>query len=482
MTALPDIAMVAASTPDSQQVVADYEIRNARPDKGFDLAVYRSADATWDASDLLVGRGHVEVGPATALGKHEVSIPIDGGLTINPNHPFVLVVSDPQGTFAQTDLTNDEVSFRKYSLAITTHGGLQKTTGDRIPAWQNRLDQALEAQGYDAVLPFNWVGSSSSPGAAAKQGPRLAAWVRRELAQFPADAPVDLHFIGHSEGAIVNSQALKALEGESSPQIDKGFIKHTMLDPHAANNGFPGKQYSTKPSTMGEIARNLINDYQSKARDPFASVPANVDDAEVYYQHTYYAMAKGSDRDSHYMNLWGQVPAKGPGEATYIDITGPGISHSDDFSVVDWYKANVVPKLGDGGPYINTALVTAKIDPADARTTVYTARKLGGSERSDLTASTNHPRFTGTAVPGAQIHLTGAPLGIRTPAHLGHTTAGDDGHWSIYPPYLPDGRYRFVVTGSVPASPDHPRVRSTPRIDLGTVVIDAKQVRTARVS
>jgi hypothetical protein len=480
LTALPDVAVLGASTTDSKQVVVDYEIRNADLPNGFGIAIYRSADAGWDASDVQVATSQVPADQAT-VGRHEVTVPVPGGLTIIPQKPFVLAVADPSGQVAQADPSDDVAGFRTYSLAVTTHGGLQKTPGDRIPAWQNRLDQALSAQGYDAILPFNWVGSSHSPGSAAKQGPRLAAWIRRELAQFPADAPVDLHLIGHSEGAIVDSVALKDLEGDPPPQLDRGFIKFTMLDPHAANNAFPGKQYSTKPSYMGQVARALVNQYQSKAKDPIASVPANVDQAEVYYQHTYYALAKGSDMDSQYLNLWGQVPVKGPGTATYTDITGPGISHSGDFSVVDWYEANVVPKLGQGAAYPNQALVTANIDPADARTTVFAARYLGTARPVQSQATTNHPRFTGTAVPGSDVHLTGAPVGSSRPINLGHTTAGPNGTWSIYPPYLSDGTYRFVVTASVPASPDHPRIRSTPRVDLGTVRIDTQGVVQAAV-
>ena len=70
----------------------------------------------------------------------------------------------------------------------------------------------MKQQGYDAVIPYAWVTDSSKPGRAAMQGPRLARKVLETASQFPAGAPVDLQFIGHSEGTVVNTQAIVALE------------------------------------------------------------------------------------------------------------------------------------------------------------------------------------------------------------------------------------------------------------------------------
>ena len=137
------------------------------------------------------------------------------------------------------------------------------------------------------MIPFNWVGVSNHPGSAAAGGAELESMILEAAAQFPADAPVDLHFIGHSEGAVVNSQALLRMNQAGLPaNLKAGYIKMTMLDPHAANNGVLGPQYSVGEGPLGWLAKQEINAYQSKAQDPPVIVPPNVQDAEVFYQHT----------------------------------------------------------------------------------------------------------------------------------------------------------------------------------------------------
>src|SRR5262249_18387767 len=135
--------------------------------------------------------------------------------------------------------------------------------------------------------------------------------------------------------------------------LQAGYLKVTMLDPHAANNNVPGKQYSVSNGLLGYIARSEINAYQSKPKDPLPVVPPNVQDAEVFYQHTPVRETFGSNAGIY--NLWGQVPVQG--QAHYYDLTAPGISHSGKFGVPDWYRLNVVPKLGDGSGFISASAV-----------------------------------------------------------------------------------------------------------------------------
>src|SRR5262249_52668404 len=135
-------------------------------------------------------------------------------------------------------------SFRTYSIGIVTHGGLQNSHWKYGPKWQVQTAAVMQRQGYDAVIAYNWVAASDLPGRAAMQGPRLARQILAAASQFPASDPVDLHFVGHSEGAVVNTEAMVALDGEMTPQLRAGYIKDTLLDPHAANNGVPGKEYS----------------------------------------------------------------------------------------------------------------------------------------------------------------------------------------------------------------------------------------------
>ena len=175
-----------------------------------------------------------------------------GGLPPDPQKPYVLVVADPSIPSALSDPTQT-ASFRTHVIGIVTHGGLQNTHWKFGPAWQAQTASILKSQGYDAVIAYNWVAASNHPGRAAIQGPRLASQILAVASQFPASDPVDLHFIGHSEGAVVNTQAIVQLEGMMTPQLKAGYIKDTLLDPHAANNAVPGQQYSLGKGVLAPL-------------------------------------------------------------------------------------------------------------------------------------------------------------------------------------------------------------------------------------
>ena len=156
------------------------------------------------------------------------------------------------------------------------------------------MAKSLRAQGYDAVIPYNWVAESDHPGAAAKQGPR-GPFVELAASHAPEGEPVDVHFIGHSEGTVVNSVAIRYLELTETESLAEGYVKATLLDPHAANNNAPGgRQYSVSKGLLGDLARWIIDGYQQKAKDPLPVIWGNVDSADVYYQHTPISGAKGS--------------------------------------------------------------------------------------------------------------------------------------------------------------------------------------------
>ena len=67
------------------------------------------------------------------------------------------------------------------------------------------------------MIPVNWVGVSNTPGSALQVAPRVATMIQQQASQFPANSVVDLDFIGHSEGAVVNSQALIRLNQDGLP-------------------------------------------------------------------------------------------------------------------------------------------------------------------------------------------------------------------------------------------------------------------------
>ena len=332
-----------------------------------------------------------------------MSLALDDGLPPNPERPFVLVVADPEDAVAESDEADNTASFRKHVLGVVTHGGIQPEDWIYGPAWQLRMGKNLRAEGYDHVIAFNWVSESRTPGAAVKQVPRLFKAILFAASQFPASDPVDLHLIGHSEGTVINSLAALRLRDEAPPSLEAGYLKVTMLDPHAANNAVAGQQYSVSNGLLGWYAKLSIDRFQARAKDPAVFVPANVDDAEVFYQHTPVSEAQSN---GGIYNLWGQVPVHGP--AHYFDITGPGISHSGTFGVHDWYRLNIVPTLGDGSTFTRTNALTVAQAPETVQATDRAQRVDGppaelyrhGGPRRDHSPDRRAGRIDGTLAAG----------------------------------------------------------------------------------
>ena len=458
---LPDIALLAASTADSHAVQIQFETRNLAAAQPFevDVALVRSADDRYDPTeDVRVAEAVVTF---LGDGSGSFAIEVPGGLGPNPSRPFVLAVADPDGLVLESDESDNVAGFRKYLIGVVTHGGIQD--GSKPPAWSLILADELRAIGYDAVINYVWAAESRTPGAAAKQGPRLANVLLTTSQLFPFDAPVDLHLIGHSQGTVVNSQALLTLERVSTPQIQAGYIRDTMLDPHAANNGAPG-QFSVEQGFKGWFTGLATSTYQWLAADPMVIVPDNVDEAQVYYQHTPVTL-DGNDWSS---NLYGQAPVIG--EARYSDLTGPGIAHSGVTGVQTWYFLNVVPTLADGGTFVNPTAMTGRLQSSNGDRT---------SGEVTLTADAT-PTFDGTAVPGGTVRLFVQPSPGADFTLVDETNAGPDGSWTLDPGDLSRGQYRFVARGIVPAGagpwtnfyPLLPLGRLAVRPDLGPVLRD----------
>ena len=459
---LPDIAMVSAATRDSQSLTIAYDVIGTALDAPVRFGVYRSADDRLDASDLLIGSRPVLAAgggtptldaagqPAGDVGRHTISLAPEDGLPPNPERPFVLVVADPENVVAESDEADNTASFRKHVIGVVTHGGVQPADWIYGPAWQLRMGNNLRAEGYDDVIAFNWVSESRDPGAAVKQVPRLLKAILFATSQLPASDPVDLHLIGHSEGTVINSLAALRLRDEAPPSLEAGYLKVTMLDPHAANNAVAGQQYSVSNGLLGWYAKLSIDRYQERAKDPAVLVPDNVDDAEVFYQHTPVSEAQSN---GGIYNLWGQVPVHGP--ARYFDITGPGISHSGTFGVHDWYRLNIVPTLGDGSTFTKTNALTVARAPETVRATDRDANLPAG----------RRPSFTGTAAPGATVRLIAARIGSTGLMPLGQTVSGPDGNWDLTSRSMAPGRYRVKAVANVPESPT-PRLIPTRPIHM----------------
>ena len=413
--------MTSATTTDSKSVTIEYQVNQpitaATP---LQFGVYRSSDGQFDSSDALVdtdtlvppGATSGQAGtldqagqPATAVGTHELTIALPQGLAPYPEKPDVLVVADPGSPSATTD-PQQTASFRVYTIGIVTHGGIQDTSWKNGPPWELQIAYEMKQEGFDAAIPYNWVQQSGTPGEAIKQSPKLARIVLGTADRFPANDPVDLEFIGHSEGAVVNTYAIAKLQGEMTPQLSAGFIEDTLLDPHAANNDIAsGKQISVA-GPLGGLAHLIITSYQGKANDPPAYFPSVVDEAQVFYQHS-------PAKASAIYNLWGQVPVKSDGPLVhYYNLTPSGVTHSGNTGIPEWYRNFIVPTLGDQAPLVQQLQLNGQIDGAQPAATPAVTSAGGGAlvrqanaSRADRAygpeqvVSTRQPEFSGTAAP-----------------------------------------------------------------------------------
>jgi hypothetical protein len=465
----PGLVMVSATTVDSRSVTIQYDVTasaGAAAVQPLEFGVYRSALDRFDASAVAVGSEAIAPGsgaptldaggrPAAAPGPHQLTIPLAGGLPPDPEQPYVLVVANPSAALASGD-SGATASFRTHVIAVVTHGGLQDKSEKHGPVWEQVMAAALRREGFDVVIPFNWVDESGSPGAAPRQSGRLARDVLAAANRFPASQPVDLFFIGHSEGTVVNDQAIRRLETKMSlpPELEAGYLAVTMLDPHAANPDVPGQQYSVASGPLGWLAKSVIDNYQGRAHDPRVTVPPGADRVEVFYEHTPARQAHGSNDDIY--NLWGQVPVRG-GPAYYFNLTPTGATHSGKTGVVVWYERNVVPLLGDGAPQLQARILTGALEGA--------AGPFTHSHRAT---------YSGAALPGSAVRLFGGPASrpwVLFP--IGRTKSGSGGEWSLTTRPLADGRYRILAQAVAPRRTAGPRLPMVPTAPLGLLVVAA---------
>lgn len=423
----PPLVMISASPNLGQGVRVSYEVDQAGSGAGpLTFGVYRSADDQLDPSDQLLALAEVDGSP----GSRDATIAVEGGLPPEPARPYVLVASQ----------SNPEAlaSFRTHAMAVIVHGGVQNQSWKNGPPWELVMAKTLQDQGYESVVPFNWVSESHRPGAVLRQGLRLASAILDASGAFPGGEPVDLHLIGHSEGAVVATQALKQLGPAPTPELADGYLRLTLLDPYSASNGVPGQNASFN-GPLGGIAEAFIDSYQSRADDPPVFVPQWVDGAEVFYQQTPASRDHGTN--SHIYNLWGQVPVRGV--SVYYDLTPASVTHSGKTGLAAWYQRHVVPTLGEGAPGL-------------ASLTLSVAR--GGGE------------FSGKAGPGSTVRLLYAeatdPNALRL---LGRTEASPEGDWSIRDRLLP-GRYRVVARSAPDPGPSPPRIPVVSTAMLGMVI------------
>jgi hypothetical protein len=246
-----------------------------------------------------------------------------------------------------------------------------------------------------------------------------------------------------------------------TPQLKAGYIKDTMLDPHAANNAIK-EQYSTTGGMLGWLAQAEINNFQAKAKDPPVFVPPIVTDAEVFYQHTSADRSHGVN--SNIYNLWGQVPVKGP--AHYYNLTAARTTHAGATGVSQWYANFVAPTLADGAPEIAALRLDGHLDQSGTASSVSVATSPLGANPMIVG---HRARFSGTAAAGSVVRVFVGPAsnpGSITQAGIARADA--TGNWTISTPILSTGRYRAVAMAFSRASRTRPGMTIVPMAPLGS--------------
>ena len=263
---------------------------------------------------------------------------------------------------------------------------------------------------------------------------------------------------------MVNTYALVRLEGKMTPGLQSGYITDTLLDPHAANNSVPGGHYSIRDGILGPIAKSIIDNYQGRADDPPVFIPAVVDNAQVFFEHT-------AATSSQSYNLWGQVPVKSDGPLVhYYNLSPSKATHTGKTGIQFWYRNNIVPSLGNQAPLVQELELNAQIDHGQMISSDSAGRNVGPAQL----VNTSEPEFSGTATPGAMVKLSLSPA-TEPWVHVtaGTTHADDTGQWSLNPSRpLRDGQYRVIVSAFSRALRTRPGLAVVPMQPLGRMIVD----------
>ncbi len=198
-------------------------------------------------------------------------------------------------------LTND--------LFVITHGfafigagfpdwayDMATAINDRLPADERvngaaeirsskvNFDQPLSGGGNGPFLLLDWSDQSNNTSAysgpfrsqmdsnswAEAAGVFLFNTIVARLVAPETTEPLNLHFIGHSRGAVVNSEVIERLSTELNDQTRSkiGFVQMTTLDPHPVKSGeglppviLATFQYSDPPVTVANSFVDFADNY-----------------------------------------------------------------------------------------------------------------------------------------------------------------------------------------------------------------------------
>jgi len=369
-SAAPDIQMTFATTTDSRTISVNYTITGASlAGQNLSFNVYRSSAYDSLSGAQLIGTATIPASDSAdlSLGSHQgvkLSLTAPNGqpltvLTPNTTLPFIVVVANPSGTIAESNSSNNTASFEIHVLGVIAHGlELDPTLWwlNEVPAWELQMAADLQQiDGYQAVLPFNWIRLSFLPFPLAIQlaGSELYQQVVAEADQLASQHPgdvVDINFIGYSRGSVVVSEALQDLVGTNDPALRGGYMQMTLLDPHPANLAYSQFSWASFLSGGNDLAA-LVAAFELLTRDPQVIVPSNVEQTQDFDQQTPAGQLGFlfNDPIEFWINLWGELPSAIPNQSAQPieakDLTNgsaAGIGLIGHGEMPDWYLANVV--------------------------------------------------------------------------------------------------------------------------------------------
>jgi hypothetical protein len=483
-TVLSAITVMSLTETSAQQLKISYEVTPTDLST-VTVNLYRSATSSLNVamaepigSAMLSGATGVHANVPITLAE-----PLSGGalpLSPDPSHPYVFAsIVGPDGE-------TSSASFQKIVVGVVTHG--YNIPGETtLPVWVTEMATAMKAEGYQYVIPFDWVYQSEllEPNQATDAGKRVAGLVETYLAtpgNVPAGAVVDLHFIGHSRGTVVVNQAFTTLQADlpTDSPARNGYWRETLLDPHPAH-GLNQAPFSITSGRTGQVALAAGNLVQTSDQDPLPIiVPSQVTETQVYHQHSPTSYAPYLSPEA-IISPNGLAPGDGvnltPGASTIIsglDLTTPGIVHS---GVWAWYLANVIPRLGSATGFVNGP-VDAPIEASAYDRSAYTDfpfLPLVGSVQTmnpnsvagDLTASID---WGDGSVPSQGTVLGTALTGFAITSDHEYAKAGTytttitvkdvGGSVSVAHGTITVSDFTYTTSGSAPGSPPLVTVRN----------------------
>jgi hypothetical protein len=366
-----NIALTYATTTDSRTVSVNYTISGASL-AGQDVSfnIYRSANYNSLSGAQLIGTATIPGSDSADLsaGNHtgvKLSLTAPNGqsltaLTPNTALPFIVVADNLDGSTA---------SFETHVLGVIVHGSefdpLQILLNE-APPWEMQMAADLQSyDGYEAVIPFNWIRLCMIPFPWAMQmatnmlHEQVVAEADKLASQHPGDV-VDINFIGDSRGTVVVSNVLQDLVGTTDPALQGGYMQMTLLDPHPANLLYSPLSWVPFLSQANDLVLLgiLVNYF---AQDPQVVIPSNVDQVQDFDEQTpagnlqflqgFLDTFSSTQLLEFMFALWGETAASLPNDSgqpieqvDLTDVFAAGIGLIGHAEVPQWYLENVVYK------------------------------------------------------------------------------------------------------------------------------------------